>query len=55
MSFSVRRTRGWPPVVVEYESWATIHREAADGHDVLDDVTAAVAWANDFIARTGAQ
>ena len=48
--FASRRTQAWPPVVVEYASWASIYREAADGLDVLDDVTAAVAWANEFIA-----
>ena len=51
--FTARRTHAWPPVVVEYPSWATIYREAADGLDVLDDVTDAVAWANEFIARIG--
>jgi hypothetical protein len=51
--FASRRTHKWPPFVVAYESWASIYREAADGLDVLDDVTDAVAWANDFIAQTG--
>ena len=51
--FASRRTHAWPPVVVAYESWASIYREAAVGLDVLDDVTAAVVWANDFIAQTG--
>lgn len=53
--FAARRTHPWPPVVVEYASWDTIYREAADGLDVLDNVTAAVAWANDFISDTGTQ
>ena len=53
--FAARRTHPWPLVVVEYASWDTIYREAADGLDVLDNVTAAVAWANDFISDTGTQ
>lgn len=50
--FTARRTHPWPPTVVTYEGWDTIYTAAAEGLNVLDNVTAAVAWANDFIART---
>lgn len=49
--FTARRSHPWPPTVVAYEGWDTIYAAAADGLDVLDNVTVAVAWANDFIAR----
>jgi len=49
--FTARRTHPWPPTVVAYEEWDTIYAAAAEGLDVLDNVTAAVDWANDFIAR----
>ena len=49
--FAARRSQRWPPTVVAYERWDTIYAEAADGLDVIEHVDAAVAWANDFIAR----
>ena len=49
--FNARRTHLWPPTVVAHDGWDTIYATAAEGLDVLDNVTAAVAWANDFIAR----
>jgi hypothetical protein len=49
--FTARRTHPWPPTVVAHEGWDTIYAAAAEGLDVLDNVTAAVDWANDFIAR----
>jgi hypothetical protein len=50
--FAARRGQAWPPTVVAYERWEAIYVEAADGLDVIDNVADAVAWANDFIART---
>jgi hypothetical protein len=50
--FAARRSHKWPPTVVAYEQWDTVYAEAADGLDVIDNVTDAVAWANDFITRT---
>jgi len=50
--FAARRSHKWPPTVVAYEHWDTIYAEAAEGLDVIDNVSDAVAWANDFIART---
>lgn len=50
--FAVRRSHAWPPTVVAFDGWATIYTEAADGLDVITDVADAIAWANDFIART---
>jgi hypothetical protein len=51
--FAARRSHTWPPVVVEYPSWATIYAEAADGLDVIANVSDAVVWANEFIESTG--
>jgi hypothetical protein len=50
--FAARRSHAWPPTVVAYNGWDTIYAEAAEGLEVLDNVADAVAWANDFIART---
>lgn len=49
--FAARRSQSWPPTVVAYERWNTIYAEAADGLEVIDNVDAAVIWANDFISR----
>lgn len=49
--FDARRGTPWPPTVRAYEGWDTIYASAADGLDVLEDVHAAVEWANDLIAR----
>jgi Nucleotidyl transferase AbiEii toxin, Type IV TA system len=50
--FAARRGQSWPPVVVEYPSWATIYAEAAEGLGVIANVSDAVVWANEFIAST---
>lgn len=50
--FAARRTHAWPPTVVTFDGWDTIYAEAADGLDVIEDVSDAIAWANDLIART---
>ena len=49
--FAARRSHPWPPAVVAYDGWGTLYAQAADGLDVIGNVTDAVAWANDFIAR----
>lgn len=49
--FNARRGTPWPPTVQAHEGWDTIYASAADGLNVLEDVHAAVRWANDFIAR----
>lgn len=49
--FAARREHAWPPRVIEYQGWAEVYAEAADGLDVLGDVSDAVAWANNFIDR----
>lgn len=49
--FAARRTHDWPPVVRSHRGWDSLYVEAADGLAVLEDVEAAVAWANDFIRR----
>jgi predicted nucleotidyltransferase component of viral defense system len=48
--FDARRGTPWPPTVRAYEGWDTIYASAADGLDVLQNVHAAVEWANEFIA-----
>ena len=53
--FAARQGHGWPPTVVAYDRWETIYIEAATGLDVIDNVTDAVTWTNDFIARTIAE
>ncbi len=53
--FIARQAHTWPPTVVQYDRWETIYTEAATGLDVIDDVTQAVTWANDFIAQAVAQ
>jgi hypothetical protein len=50
--FAARRTHPWPPTVMAHDGWDTVYAAAAEGLDVLDNVTDAVAWANAFIART---
>lgn len=49
--FTARQGHDWPPTVVQYDRWETIYTEAATGLEVIDNVTDAVTWANNFIAR----
>lgn len=49
--FAARRAQAWPPTVIAYDGWESIYTEAADGLVVIEGVHAAVAWANQFIAR----
>lgn len=49
--FAARRAQPWPPAVIAHDNWASLYAEAAEGLDVLDDVDAAVEWANDLVAR----
>lgn len=37
--------------MIECAGWSSIYAEAAEGLDVLGNVTDAVTWANDFIDR----
>ena len=53
--FSARQGHDWTPTVVQYERWETIYTEAATGLDVIDNVTDAVTWANNFIDRIVAE
>jgi len=53
--FAAQRSQQWPPTVVAYEGWDTIYAEAADGLDVLENVTDAVDWVNSFIASAAGQ
>jgi hypothetical protein len=49
--FDYRKAHVWPPTVVEGADWSTLYADAAEGLDVLPDVTPAVEWVNKFIAR----
>lgn len=49
--FDYRRMQAWPPTVVENEGWDELYRSQLRSADVLQDVGAAVEWANDLIAR----
>ena len=53
--FAARQAHIWPPTVVQYDRWETIYTEAAIGLNVIDNVSEAVVWANDFIARAVTQ
>jgi hypothetical protein len=49
--FAARQGHEWPPTVVQHDRWEAIYTEAATGLDVIDNVSEAVIWANNFIAR----
>jgi hypothetical protein len=49
--FAARRAHDWPPTVVEHPEWPTLYREAAEGLDVITDVSDAVVWANELVSR----
>lgn len=52
--FTYRAGQQWPPVVVVNENWDTLYDASSTGVDVIPDITAAAAWANDFITRIDA-
>jgi hypothetical protein len=49
--FEYRRQHAWPPTIVASERWDTLYEAAIEEVDVLPDVDAAVAWANEFVQR----
>ena len=49
--FASRRAQDWPPVVRVHPGWPDLYAEAATDLEVLGDVDAAVAWANELITR----
>lgn len=49
--FEYRRMQAWPPTVEARAGWDTLYTAAIEDINVLPDVEAAVAWANDFIGR----
>lgn len=52
--FTYRAGQQWPPVVVVNENWDTLYDASSTGVNVIPDITAAAAWANDFITRIDA-
>lgn len=49
--FEYRQMQSWPPVVIENEGWDELYRAQLRSDDVLTEVSKAVEWANDLIAR----
>lgn len=49
--FVFRRQHLWPAAVKPGPTWTDLYAHAAEGLDVLPNLTAAVAWANEYIAR----
>ncbi len=48
--FNYRHTHAWPPAVQEKTGWADLYREQADGLPVIQQVSEAVEWVNNFIS-----
>jgi hypothetical protein len=51
--FAFRQEHDWPPLLSPGARWESLYGEAAEGLDVLDSVSEAVAWLNDYIAELG--
>lgn len=49
--FDYRRRHQWPPTIELDAEWGDLYEAAIEGVNVLPDVDAAVAWANDLIKR----
>lgn len=49
--FKYRKLQKWPPVVAKGESWDGLYDAQKGKLGVLPDVDAAVAWANELVAR----
>lgn len=49
--FAYRQMQEWPPTVTMNEGWEAIYAEAADGLDVLANVSDAIVWANGLVQR----
>ncbi len=52
--FVFRKGHAWPPQVVPGPHWSSIYTASAEGLDVLPDLTAAIAWAEEYIVRLDA-
>jgi hypothetical protein len=50
--FSARNDRSWPPTVVAHEGWEHAYADAAEGLEVIPELSEAIEWANTLIART---
>lgn len=49
--FTYRKAQAWPPKVEARDGWNGLYAEQAIGLPVLQDLGAAVEWANKFIGR----
>lgn len=52
--FRSRRGHEWPPTVTAGPTWEGVYAAACEGLDVNQEMTAAVVWTNDLIARIDA-
>lgn len=50
--FASRRAQEWPPTILAYDGRNTLYSDAAEGLQVLPDVSAAIEWANNFITQS---
>lgn len=49
--FAFRQEHDWPPMLSPGARWGSLYEEAAEGLDVLDSVSDAGVWLNDYIAE----
>lgn len=49
--FAFRQQHLWPAAVTAGPNWSGLYAQAADGLDVLPELTAALGWVNEYIAR----
>lgn len=51
--FRARQSHSWPPVVSARQGWPSRYRRERDGveADIIDDLDAAIAWANGLVAE----
>lgn len=47
--FAARRVGDWPPEVRTWEGWEGLYTAAAEGLDVIPEVTGAIDWANGLV------
>lgn len=52
--FAYRQLQGWPPTIVEGETWEDTYQMAREGLNVLSTAAEAVAWASHLIERIDA-
>lgn len=48
--FAYRKAQAWPPTIVKQKNWKELYARAASGLPVIEEVDAAVEWANNLVA-----